>query len=50
MGQGFVVLSDEHYFSINDKDIPVSVDTIDKTQASDLFPPAWLPPSEVRQE
>jgi hypothetical protein len=42
-----MVLGNQYYFSINNKDIPVSINTIDQTQARDLFTPAWLAPSEV---
>jgi hypothetical protein len=47
VSQGFVVLGNEHHFPINDEDIPVPVNTINKAQAGDLFPLAWLAPYKV---
>lgn len=36
-----------HLFSVSSKDIPVPINAIDKTQAGDLFSPAWLAPGKV---
>ncbi len=47
MSQGFVVLGNEHHFPINNEDIPVPVNAINKAQAGNLFPPAWLAPCKV---
>ncbi len=42
-----MVLGNEHHFLINNEDIPVLVDAINKAQAGDLFPLAWLAPRKV---
>jgi hypothetical protein len=35
-----MVLGNQHYFPVNNKDIPVPVNAINKTQAGNLLSPA----------